>query len=132
MRIGEHRRDPVQKQDLGEFPRCQHGAFQVHVGIHEARRHILAAHIDFPFPVILPDADDAAAPDGDIGRLPGLCKYIEDLSPFQDQVGFPHAFRRGDIRRDTGLYVVFHTRHLIQDLFVPIITYCLPRRDGTL
>ena len=131
MGIREHGRDPVQQQDFGEFARRQHGAFQVYVGIHEARRHILAVHIDFPPAFILPDTDDAAAPDGDIGRLPGLREYVEDLSPFQDQVGFPYAFRRGDIRRNAGPYVVFHTRHLIQDLFVIIITYCFRCRRGT-
>ena len=70
MRIGNSPGNAVQQQYLYHFPGRQHGAFKVHMGIHEPGGQVEALYIDFLPALILADPYNLAAADGYIRHFP--------------------------------------------------------------
>ena len=115
MRVRENSRHAVQQQDFRQFAGRQHGALQMNMGVHQARRHVLAAHVDFPFAAVRADADDMGPANGHIRLLPGARKDVEDVPSLEDQIGLLQALRHGNIHSDAFFRSYIHDSHLSEN-----------------
>ena len=80
VRIGNDRGDPMWHDGPGELPRRHHGAFDVNVGVNEARCQKLPVEVGgLPGGVVFADAHDHAAGDRHVRRLDLAGKDVDDL-----------------------------------------------------
>ena len=77
----------MRQDGLGKFFGRELGALYVHMPVYQTGYEVFPRRVDLRLARILSDADDSVADNGDVPLFDLLREYVDDLRPFDDEIG---------------------------------------------